>query len=158
MKARRPIDGQFVPHRLALLESYAWRSLSGEAHLTLHRIEIEHLRHGGKENGDLVVLYDHFLAYVGGHRRGIARALRDLEALGLIRVVRGRAGNGEFRTPSKYRLTYLPSGGQPPTDEWREITSIGEAKSRLGDVKRRRKPSVWLHTRTSKVVPFPASN
>jgi hypothetical protein len=74
----------------------------------------------------------------------------------LIRVVRGRAGNGEFRTPSKYRLTYLPSGGQPPTDEWREITSIDEAKSLLQGVKRRRKPSTWLHARTAKIVPFPA--
>jgi hypothetical protein len=72
MKARKTIDGPFVPHRLALLESYAWRALSREAHLALHRIEIEHLRHGGKENGALVVPYDHFLTYVGGNRRGIA--------------------------------------------------------------------------------------
>jgi hypothetical protein len=46
-----------------------------------------------------------------------------LVALGLIEVTeQGRAGNAEFRTPSKYRITYRHADRANPTDEWNRIT------------------------------------
>jgi hypothetical protein len=149
------ISGAFVPHGLALIESPAWRSLSREVHLLLARIEIEHMRHGGKENGGLVIPYTDLERYISGHRRMITRALRDAEALGLLEVSRGRAGKGEHKAPSKYRLTYLSTPDQKPTNEWAAIKTIDEANARLIAVKRPRKRSTWFHARTSKIVPFP---
>src|SRR5262249_20616765 len=117
MKTTEP----FVMHRKSLLESCGWRALMLETRQLLDRIEIEHLRHGGQENGKLMVPYADFLDYGIGHRSYISRAIRDAEALGLLRVIRGSGGNGGNRKPSLYRLTYLPTADQDATDEWREI-------------------------------------
>jgi hypothetical protein len=156
MKTRRKkgLGETFIAHRRSLLESCSWRALTLECRQLLTRIEIEHLRHGGKENGKLVVPYTDFLDYGVGHRSYIARAIRDAEALGLLRIVRGRAGNGR-PVPNQYRLTYLPAADQDATDEWREIKTMDDAKSRIAAVKKPRKPSTWFRAgRAAKVVPL----
>jgi hypothetical protein len=142
----------FVMHQRVLLESPAWRALSGDGRKVIDRIELEHLRHGGRDNGRLIVLYDDFRAYGIGHSRVINRGLREAEALGLLEIKRGRAGNGETRAANLYRLTYLSAGNQKPTDEWRQFKTIGEAKARLNDVKRSPSRSTWLAT-PSKELP-----
>ena len=129
-KRRNAIKGQFVPHTLAMLESPAYRVLSRAAHMVLARIQIEHMRHGGVENGNLPVTYDNFVDY-GIHRHAISPAIRELEALGFIEITqRGRAGNREFRSPSKYRLTYRNAKGAwgDGTHEWRWINSLEQAE------------------------------
>jgi hypothetical protein len=151
---KRRIPGAFVPHTLALLDSPAWRALSREAQLLLARVEIEHMRHGGKENGRLIIPYADFENYIGGHCRVIARALRDTEALGLLHIARGRAGHGVHRSPNEYRLTYIATADAPPSNEWAEISSIEDAKARLAGVKRRRNPSPWLKAKAANIVPF----
>ena len=153
---KRRITGAFVPHTLALLQSPAWRALSREGLLLLARIEIEHMRHGGKQNGALIVPHGELENYISGHCRVVIRALRDAEALGLLKIRRGRAGIGKWRQPNAYRLTYLETEGQEATDEWAEIKTIDDAKARLASVKRRRRPSKWLKAKTAIVVPFPA--
>jgi hypothetical protein len=128
-KRRNAISGQFVPHLLSMLESPAFRVLSRAAHMVLARIEIEHMHHGGKENGHLPVTYEDFVRY-GIHRHAIAPAIRELHILGFINItVRGRAGNREFRSPSRYRLTYCPAKGEPGdgTHEWRWVASLEQA-------------------------------
>src|SRR6516165_5946692 len=103
-KRRNAIRDQFVPHTLSMLQSPAYRVLTRAARMVLDRIEIEHMHHGGVENGNLPVTYDDFVEY-GIHRHGIAPAIRELEGLGFIEITqRGRAGNREFRSPSKYPL------------------------------------------------------
>ena len=114
------------------------------------------MRHGGKENGSLIIPYADLEDYVGGHCRVVIRALRDAEALGLLKIRRGRAGIGNWRQPNAYRLTYLETEGQEATDEWAEIKTIDDAKARLASVKRRRRASKWLKAKTAKIVPFPA--
>jgi hypothetical protein len=60
----------------------------------------------------------------------IAPAIRELQELGFIEItVRGRAGNREFRSPNKYRLTYRPAKGEPGdgTHEWRWVGSSEQA-------------------------------
>src|SRR5262249_10890247 len=83
MNKKRQIDGNYVPHTREVLEAPAWRVLSLSGHRVLDRLEIEHLRHGGKDNGELPVTFNNFEAY-GIHRHAIAPALRECAALGLV--------------------------------------------------------------------------
>jgi hypothetical protein len=114
-----------------MLESPAYRALSRAAHQVLARIEIEHGHHGGNENGNLPVTYDHFVEY-GLHRHAIAPAIREAEALGFLQIMKkGCALNGRFRQPSLYRLTYLRAKGAEGdgTHEWRKIKTIEHAEA-----------------------------
>jgi hypothetical protein len=122
------IAGQFIAHRMAMLESAAWRTLSFTARRILDRIEIEHGRHGGVENGKLPVTYDDFAEF-GIRRKAISSGLFELVALGFIEITqRGRMAAAQFHVSSKYRLTYIftRQDGQP-TDEWSKFTSDVEA-------------------------------
>ena len=102
--------------------------LSRAARLVLDRIEIEHAHHGGNDNGRLPVTFDHFVEF-GVHRHSIGPALRELCALGYIEVTEhGQAGNGEWRRPNRFRLTYRPVGNAKPTDEWRRIKTEQDAE------------------------------
>ena len=67
---------------------------------------------------------------LGQDRHAIAPAMREDEALGFVQVTeRGRAGNADYRTPNKFRLTYQPTDSAGPTDDWRKIKTIEEAKA-----------------------------
>jgi hypothetical protein len=51
-------------------------------------------------------------------------------ALGFAEITeRGRAGNAEFRSPHKFRLTYFHVGRAPPTNEWQRIKTVEEAQA-----------------------------
>jgi hypothetical protein len=122
------IQGQFAPRRIEMLESPTYRVLSLSARRLIDRIEIELANHGGRDNGRLPVPFSHFVRY-GIERHQIAPAIREAEELGFIEVTqRGRAGNREFRTPHKFRLTYRHTADAEPTDEWRRVTTIEDAK------------------------------
>ena len=104
---KRKIDGQYVPHLRELIGAPAWRALSRPAKLVLDRIEIEHMRHRGQDNGKLAVTFDDFVEH-GVHRNIIASAIRECVALGLLVITRrGCAGNAEFRAPNLFLLPYL---------------------------------------------------
>tara|TARA_R110002072_G_scaffold212834_2_gene370210 strand:- start:960 stop:1346 length:387 start_codon:yes stop_codon:yes gene_type:complete len=119
-----------------MLESPAFRVLSLSAHRLIARIEIEFAHHGGTDNGRLPVTYDHFEEY-GIHRKSIAPAMREATALGFVEVTeRGRAGNREFRSPNMFRLTFRHTNSAEPTNEWRRVSSIEEAK-RIAEAARR---------------------
>jgi len=121
-------------HRLAMLESDAWRALTLAARLVLERLEIEHMRHHGKRNGHLIVTYDEFLVHMGRKRRhAVAAAIDQLERSSLLVVEeRGKWNDGRDRRASRYRLTYLPTAdGKTPTDEWR--SSVTKTSLRDGD-------------------------
>ncbi len=156
--ARRPgrtrrtsIDGQFAARQIALLESPAFRTLSLSARRVLDRIEIEHAHHGGVDNGRLPVTYEDFAAY-GMDRHAIPPAIRELEALGIIEVTeRGRAGNAEFRTPNRFRLTYQLAKGLDRTHEWKRIQTMEQAQkiarhARAESTSRRTKPGTKKQT------------
>jgi hypothetical protein len=96
----KAIGEPFVPHTLSMLVSHAYRVLSLTARRVLDRIEIEHLQHGGKENGNLTVTYDQFEDY-GIHRHAIGPAIREVVVLGFVEITEhGRAGNCEYRRPT----------------------------------------------------------
>jgi hypothetical protein len=143
---RNRIVGQFAWRLIEMLESPAYRALSHAAHRLLARLEIELAHHGGRQNGKLPVTYEQMAQY-GIRRKTIPAAIREAVALGFVEVTeRGHAGNAEFRTPSKYRLTYRHVDRANPTDEWRciktdeEATTIAKRARQTASKPSRRKP------------------
>jgi len=128
MRRRRTrIEEQFVARTVPMLQSPAFRALSLSAHRVLARIELEHASHGGVDNGKLPVTYNNFVEY-GVDRHAVAPAIRECVALGFLEITeQGRAGNAEFRSPNKFRLTYIYAGPKP-TDEWKQIETDEQAK------------------------------
>jgi hypothetical protein len=125
---RNKIAGQFAWQLIEMLESPAYRALSRAARQILARLEIELAHHGGRDNGKLIVTFAQFEEY-GIEKHAIGPAIRELVALGFVEITRyGRAGNGEFRIASMYRLTYRPVDRAKPTDEWRNIQTIEQAE------------------------------
>jgi len=144
--SRRQIDEPFIMIRRSMLESPAYRVLSVMARRVLNAIEIEHLKHGGKENGKLIVPYKTLKTHCcAANHRVLAQAIRELEALGFILVVRGHAGNGVERAPNLFGLTYVPGhNGGPPSDDWKEFKTLEEAQARLVEAKKKRPQSNWF--------------
>lgn len=109
-----------------LLKSAAYRSLSPNARKVLDRLIIEHIDNGRRSNGTLIVTHDQFYAF-GVTAEYIADAQDELEYKGLIKVQRGRAGNGTAH-PSVFTLTFDgTSEGACATNEWKRFT-LQEAK------------------------------
>lgn len=127
-RKRNSIAEQFIAHTVRMLESPAYQVASLALRRVLARIEIEHAHHGGNDNGKLPVTYDDFVRY-GIHRHAIGPAIREGVALGFVEITqRGHAGNAEFRTPNKFRLTYIHASRALPTNEWDRIHTIEEAE------------------------------
>jgi hypothetical protein len=127
---RNKINGQFAYQLIEMLESPAWRALSLSARRVFDRIQIEHAHHAGKENGKLPVTFRDFNEY-GIHWNSIAPAIREVAALGFIRITQvGIASNKEFRIPNMFALTHLATGKEPkPTEDWRRIKTVEEAET-----------------------------
>ena len=132
-RRKASITSQFVPHRIEMIESPAWRALSLSGRRVVDRIEIEHGHHGGNDNGKLPVTFDDFEAFGISHK-SVAPAIREAVALGLVEVTeRGRPSESDFgRHPNHFRLTYVGvrSGTRwhEATDEWKQIKTLEEAE------------------------------
>lgn len=138
-KVPRPekIGYQFIPLPADMVGSPAYRALSLNARKALDRLMTEHAAHAGTANGRLICTYDDFRA--AGVRDGSqSDAIGELVALGFVRIAeRGRAGNGEFRKATAYRLTFLPAGSKP-TDDWRLIATNEDAAVRAEEARAKR--------------------
>lgn len=144
MNARRgrktKIGGQFAPRLIEMLEAPAYRVLSLSARRVLDRLEIEIGHHGGNDNGKLPVTFDHFHEF-GIHRHAIAPAIRETVALGFVEITQeGRSGNGEFRRPNLYRLTYRPTDKIEATDEWKGIETLERAEAVADAARKNKRP------------------
>jgi hypothetical protein len=108
----------FIMTRLVMLDSVAYWALKPIERTVLSVIEIEHMRHGGVENGRLIVTRRQFEKR-GIHKDAIAPSIRALKTLGFIEITEpGAAGIGDHAQAHRFRLTYV----QPnPTDEWRKF-------------------------------------
>jgi hypothetical protein len=132
-----PIGQPWIWMSHELLESGAYRCLSIHGIRALNRIQIEHMAHGGLENGRLKVTWNDFVKY-GIGRRYVAFAITEITAMGIVAIERrGRKFHGEDRgDPTQYRLTYLPvsepANMYPATNEWKRFgTSTVAAKNAL---------------------------
>jgi hypothetical protein len=141
-KKHRPDEANpaFVMTRLVMLDSVAYWALKPIERTILSVIEIEHMRHGGVENGRLIVTRRQ-LEKRGIHKDAIAPSIRALEALGFIELDRGAAGVGDQAQAHRFRLTYV----QPnPTDEWRKhhdpamARTVAETARQSADIRARR--------------------
>ncbi len=124
---------QFIAHSREMRESIAWRWLPDNARRILDRLEMEHMHHGGSENGRLPCTYTDF-AQAGIRRQSVSVAIRQCQALGFLIVSkRGGLSRAENRWPSTYRLTYVvgTKSSAPPTNDWRKIATKEEAMSAL---------------------------
>jgi hypothetical protein len=167
IKRRNKISGQFSARLIEMLESPAWGVLSLSARRVLDRIEIELAHHGGNDNGRLPVTKLDFVAY-GVSDRLVAPAIRELEALGFIRVTeRGLGGNAEYRQPNLFFLTFAHgrnSRAEPPTHDWRKIKTVEEADAMAAAARARKNPNAVAigsrnknRNRLHKVKPAPAT-
>jgi hypothetical protein len=141
-KKHKPDDANpaFIMIRLVMLDSVAYWALKPIERTILSVIEIEHMRHGGVENGRLIVTRRQFEKR-GIHKDAIAPSIRALGALGFIELDRGAAGVGDQAQAHRFRLTYV----QPnPTDEWRKhhdpnmARAVAETARRSADIRARR--------------------
>lgn len=114
----------------AILESFAWRALSGGAQKVIHRIALEHMLHGGSQNGDLPVPWSDFEAY-GIGSASVLPAIEEAIAVGLIqRTDPGHKAWGGFKgRAARYRLCWLPThDGKPSVESWRRFESLADAR------------------------------
>jgi hypothetical protein len=128
LKRHKPDEANpaFIMTRLVMLDSVAYWALKPIERTILSVIEIEHMRHGGVENGRLIVTRRQFEKR-GIPLKAIAPGLRALEELGFIEITeRGAAGIGDHAQAHPFRLTYV----QPnPTDEWRKHHDAGMSRA-----------------------------
>lgn len=122
MKRFGKIEDPFAPLTLPLLESEAWKSLSANGYRFISRLMLEHIHHGGYENGRLVVTYKQLEEY-GLSRNCIRDAITECEVFGLVETVEVGGMDRNIRKPSKYRITFLFTESAKPTDEWRRVTA-----------------------------------
>lgn len=104
--SRAPKGASWIWMTRELLESDALRGLSLSAVRALDRLKIEHLKHGGKENGLLMVTYDDFEAW-GVRAASIRSALDELVQSGLVKVTWRDDRKGTRKRPNMYALTWL---------------------------------------------------
>ena len=101
-----------------LLESPAWRGLGINARRLVDFLLVEHLAHGGAENGNLKAPYQQ-LVEVGIGLRHIANAIHEAEEAGII-----DAHRGGMRVATAYALTWLPlKGGTAASNRWKATTT-----------------------------------
>ena len=151
----KKIGEPFTPRRHSMKLSPAYRVLSLYARRVLDAIEVELEKHAGRDNGQLIVPYKTLRAYCcTANDRILAYAIRELEALGFIEVIRGHAGNGAERKPNMFGLTYVPGhNGRPPTDDWKEISTLEEAQARLAASRKKRPQNEWF--KAANIIGFP---
>jgi hypothetical protein len=125
--SRPPAGESWVWHTLSLMTSPAWRRRSDDLKILLDILEVEHMRHAGLENGNLLATFND-LVKAGIRRSNIAAAVKEGEALKLLVATRqGEDLTTGRRQPTRYRLTYLASRAvvegrtewSAPTDDWK---------------------------------------
>lgn len=125
-----PQGQAFVWLTREMVESPAWRVMTGNARLVIDRVCIEHMAHAGGQNGFLPVTYADF-ERMGIRRGSISKAITEALELGFLEMPRkGTRGWGEFTgQPSHFRLAWLPTKeGEAPTTRWKRLKTMREAE------------------------------
>jgi hypothetical protein len=158
-KSRNPIGENWISYPRSMLESPAMRALTLSAIRVMHRLEIEHMAHGGAENGRLIVTHDQFVE-AGVHHNAVAPAIRELVALGFIEITeKGCAGNESQRRPHRFRLTYVNmKTREEPSHEWRNVIDLEEAYRLAAEARAaKNERSVALGRRAKNKSPLPSA-
>lgn len=119
---RWKLEGQFIAHTLDMRESPGFRALTMPARRILDFLELEHLRHGGAENGNLLAPYAQLVTW-GVTKRDIAPSIATLVRFGFIRRTEHGQRLGGRPNATRYALTWLPTAdGQLPTEDFRKVS------------------------------------
>jgi hypothetical protein len=118
-KQAKPKEPPYVKLRMEMLCSPAWAALTPAAKCVIERLIIEHIRHAGKDNGKLICTHKDFAEY-GIRYPSIAPAIRLAVKLGFVEITQSGWRSAGRRRAAQYRLTFLPTAGTPPTDEWKQ--------------------------------------
>ena len=142
-----------------MINSPAYRSLSGNAIKVIFRVLEEHMAHGGQENGDLIVTHAQFADY-GIRLASVAQAIREAEYMGFIAVDRGIAYKGGHE-PNVYRLTWIGDfRDAPPTNNWKGISepqiSVWKERNKQEGARKRLTKARKLPVADGVVVPIRA--
>lgn len=137
----------FVKLPRDLLESEAFGSLGLAGFRVLRFLMIEHMQHGGRQNGLLLAPRRQLVAAgIGSH--DISPSIEYLERVGLI-----DCQHGIGRRPSLYALTWLPmSDGAAPSNRWRDHVTDALAIRDTAKATRRR-PSAMSVNKHSQPAP-----
>lgn len=121
---RWKFEEAFVGEPMSLLESPGYQALNFPAFKILAFLKLEHVRHGGAENGRLVAPHRQ-LREGGISPRKVKPALEMLEAFGIIRCTSEGFRQGGRPNAATYALTWLPTcDGQLPTEDYRKIGRV----------------------------------
>lgn len=141
-RTNHPPDGAaWIWHTVELLASPAWRTQSINCRRLINFLEVEHLNHGGNENGSLLAPYGQLVGF-GVGRRLIHGSIAEAEQRGLVRVDRGGRRGVVMTEVNRFRLTYMWSRKKisgfwdwtPPTDDWKQF--LGSGRSRRNSARR----------------------
>jgi len=115
-------------------------ALSQNALKIFFRLLDEHVAHGRFENGKLRVSQRQLSEQRDIRYQSVPKAVRELEAVGLVAVVRSGKMLGKD-APNLYRLTMYGDSSliAPPTNEWKRYRTMKEAKERIESVEARYK-------------------
>ena len=80
-KRKNRISEQFVYYTREMIGSPAYRVLSLQGRKVMRRLELEHMAHGGQDNGKLPCRYYDFVEY-GCRKNGLSAALIEVNVLG----------------------------------------------------------------------------
>jgi hypothetical protein len=142
-KRKNKISEQFVYYTRDMIGSPAYMALSLQARKVLRRLELEHMAHGGQDNGKLPCRYQDFIAY-GCRKDGLSAALLEVEVLGFAITVKlgTRAYGNVPGKASTFRITYLHTAEGPPTNEWKRFKSVEEARAAVAS--KQQEHHAWL--------------
>lgn len=137
-KLNRPPEGEaWVWLTRPVMASPAWRALSLNGRKLIDRVLVEHMAHGGAENGNLAVTYENLVDW-GIRRNSIAATIAEVVCLHLLEMEPGRAshiaGKGH---PNRFRIAWLPTmHGDPPLTAWLGFITLAQAKRIAEDARR----------------------
>jgi hypothetical protein len=147
----RPPSGEpFIWLTRRMMESPAWRAMSGNARQVVDRVLLELMAHGGHENGRLPVTYSDLEAY-GVRRNSIRPAIAEAVALGWLEHLPGRPARGMGKGWAQtFRLMWLADENGPPKSDWQRFTSLADAEA---VAKRARSTGVDARQRSKRPIP-----
>lgn len=141
----------YISRNYDFLSSIAMKDLSINCYRLLQFLEMEHLKKGWNNNGEIKAPYNQ-LEQFGIPRGYINSTIHEAEERGLILVARGARVNGR-NYDNTYRLTYVHSSDRKPSNEWKKFKEedLGKLKKVLKKIRQKSKLKHMVESNTNLV-------